>query len=116
MITHLYEFAVYPRCVAAMESDDDELYLLHRRPRPDVCDICLYVRDTVGADPLLEHTQTRIAIGLMFEDLQEAGHPMRMVQLHRRAMPLPGDQHPIEPRHWLWALLIFPSFVIDLQK
>lgn len=48
-----------------MESDDAELYILHRMPRPDVCDVCLYIRDTADADQLLEHTQTRIAIGLM---------------------------------------------------
>ena len=102
--------------MAAMESDDSELYILHRVPRPEVCDICLYVRDTVGADQMLEHTQTRIAVGLMLDDLQREGHPMHMIQLHRRAMPLPGDQHPIEPRHWLWALLIYPAFAIALEN
>lgn len=51
----------------------NEMYFLHREPEPAVCDVCAYVRDTEGADQLLEHTWTRIAVGLMVDDLLRRG-------------------------------------------
>ena len=91
------------------------MYFLHREPIPDECDVCAYVRDHEQADQLLEHTGVRIAVGLMVEDLLAEGHPMRMIQLHRSGFGYPGPDHPIEPRHWFWALLVMPGFLISLD-
>lgn len=99
-------------------SDDpagEELYFFHREPMPAVCDVCAYVQATPEADQLVEHTKVRIAIGLMVEDLGEYGTPMHMVQLHRSTFGFPGPEHTIEPRHWFWALLVYPGFRITLD-
>lgn len=97
-------------------TDDDLLaYFFHREPVPQICDVCAWVLDHEGADQLLEHTKTRIAIGLMVENLREAGHPLHMLQLHQAGFGFPGPDHPLEPRHWLWALVVMPGFMIGLD-
>jgi hypothetical protein len=92
------------------------MYFFHPTPVPDECDVCAYVRDTDGEDQLLEHTGVRIAVGLMVEDLLNEGRPMRMIQLHRAGIGHPGPDHPIAPRHWFWALLVMPGFLIALDE
>ena len=92
------------------------MYFFHREPIPAVCDVCQWVRNHDGADQLVEHTKTRLAIGLMVDDLHEASRPMRMLQLHRAGIGYPGPDHPLEPRHWFWALLVMPGFLISLDE
>jgi hypothetical protein len=105
----------YPSVVAS-ESGREELLFFHPVPQPDVCDVCAYVRDETGADQLVEHTQTRVAIGLMIDDLRAEGQPMHMLQLHRSTFGYPGPEHRIEPRHWFWALLVYPALLVMLDE
>lgn len=97
-----------------MQPGDDELYFFHREPQPETCDVCLYARYHPEADQLLEHTSTRISTSLMADALAAAGHPLHMLQLHRSTFGFSGPEHPVEPRHWLWALLVYPDFRIAL--
>jgi hypothetical protein len=87
----------------------------HRDARPETCEVCLWIRDNDG-DQLLEHTKTRICMSLLLDDLREARHPVHMQQLHRAGFGFPGPDHPLEPRHWLWALLLTPAFMITLDE
>ena len=92
------------------------MYFFHRDPLPDVCDVCAYVRDPADADQLIEHTMVRAAIGLMVDDLTTEERPTRMSQLHRAGIGFPGPDYPIEPRHWFWALMVMPGFLITLDE
>ena len=92
-----------------------DLFFFHREPIPVTCDVCAWVQANDG-DQLLEHTKTRFAIAIMADQLREAGHPLHMLQLHRAGFGYPGPDHPFEPRHWFWALLVMPGFLISLDE
>jgi hypothetical protein len=39
-----------------------------------------------------------------------------VVQLYRASIGFPGPEHELAPRHWFWALLIMPGFLIELDE
>jgi hypothetical protein len=88
----------------------------HRQPQPDICDVCLYVEEH-ELDCAYEHARARLATTFLLEDLAALPRQetTRLSALAVRSSGFaPGPVHPIDPRHWFWAMYHEPEIRISL--
>ena len=88
----------------------------HEPPIPDSCEVCRYLEQHVDLDSRREHTLAMIAQAILIQDLEDSGTPLRMSSIHIESIGFPGPQHPLEPRHWLLALLDSPEIRLSLTE
>ena len=77
----------------------------HSTPQPATCDVCLYsVEHDLNCG--YEHARARVATALLLEDLENLeGESAALSALAlTRFGKEPGPVHPLEPRHWYWAM------------
>ncbi len=60
---------------------------------------------------------TEVAISYLLADLGDlGGGPTQLRGIAVDSIGVePGPVHPIEPRHWYWALIEYPDFAIVLR-
>jgi hypothetical protein len=89
----------------------------HARPEPDACDVCRYAVEH-ALDCGYEHARTRVATAFLLEDLEELhGATTRLSSLAvAEAGFEPGSVHPLEPRHWFWAMFHEPRIRVSLEE
>lgn len=88
----------------------------HEEPRPEACDVCRYVLDH-ALDCAYEHSRTRVATAFLLSDLEDlTGGSASLSSLAVAAAGVePGPVHPLEPRHWFWAMFHHPDIRISLR-
>lgn len=89
----------------------------HTARFPTTCEVCRYLETHPYLDRRLEHTLTMLAGANMLQDLQEARGPlsMRSIYVETFAGDAPGRPAPLEPRHWLLALVSAPEIRLTLE-
>lgn len=88
----------------------------HDQPNAD-CDVCRYaVRHDLDCG--YEHARARVALAWLLQDLEElSGGVAALSSLAVEAVGIePGPVHPLEPRHWFWALFFAPEIGIILRN
>ena len=68
---------------------------------------------------MLLHTLTRFAGRVLVEDLQDSGGgpvPMRSIYIEEFAGASPGHAAPLEPYHWMLALVAAPEIKLILDR
>ena len=85
---------------------------------PAACEVCRYLERNPYLDRRLEHTLTMLAGGTLFQDLRETQTPLsiRSIYTETFAGDTPGRPAPLEPRHWLLALLAAPEIKLTLHS
>ncbi|MDA1240036.1 MAG: hypothetical protein O2798_04250 [Chloroflexi bacterium] len=89
----------------------------HTDRPPSTCAVCHYLETNPYLDRRLEHTLAMLAGGNLLQDLREAGGPlpMRSIYTETFAGDAPGRPAPLEPRHWLLALIAAPEIKLTLD-
>lgn len=87
----------------------------HPRPEPQGCDVCKYAIEH-ELDCGYEHARARIASAFLLQDLEElGGGTTKLDSLAVTEVGLePGPVHPLELRHWFWAMFYEPTIRISL--
>ena len=91
----------------------------HEGSRPDSCEVCHYLDAHPELDRRLQHTLTRLAGWSLDNDLREAGGtplPMRSIYVESFAGDAPGRSVPLDPHHWLLALLSAPEIKLTIEE
>lgn len=86
----------------------------HDDPQPELCHVCAYARETSDADQRLEHTLTLTAAAVISLDIEQFGQPRSFRAIAIESIGWPGPEQPIEPRHWYWALIEEPRFMVSI--
>jgi hypothetical protein len=89
----------------------------HRGSRPDSCEVCRYLQLHPELDRQLPHTLTMLAGWLLLEALKDGDAlSMRSIYLEQFAGASPGQPAPLEPYHWMLALLAAPEVKLQLLE
>jgi hypothetical protein len=90
----------------------------HRDRRPAACEVCRFLETHPHLDRLLTHTLTSMAGQVLLEDLEALGGPrsLRAIYTEEYAGASPGRPAPLEPYHWLLALLAAPEVKLVLDR
>ncbi|MCK9497085.1 MAG: hypothetical protein M0R75_16550 [Dehalococcoidia bacterium] len=90
----------------------------HRDRQPTTCEVCNFLETHPYLDRMLEHTLTMLAGGTLLQDLEEAEGALSMRSIYTGlfAGSAPGRPAPLEPRHWLLALLAAPEVRLTLDS
>lgn len=59
---------------------------------------------------------TMTAAGFIADDIRDFGQPRSFQAIAVSSIGWPGPQQPIEPRHWYWALMEQPFFMISIDE
>ena len=88
----------------------------HAEPVPEVCDVCKYMVEH-ELDCGYEHARTNVALAWLIQDLGDAGESVRLSAVAVSGAGVePGPVHPLEPRHWFWAMFHEPEIRISLRR
>ena len=89
----------------------------HEVPQPEACDVCRYAQEQ-QLDCAYEHARARVATSFMIQDLSDLnGRTASLGSLAVASVGVePGPVHPIEPRHWFWAMFFAPEIRIGLRE
>lgn len=90
----------------------------HTDRRPTTCEVCRYLEANPYLDRRLEHTLTMLAGGTLFQDLAGADGSLSMQSIYTEefAPSAAGRPAPLDPRHWLLALLAAPEIRLTLDR
>jgi hypothetical protein len=80
--------------------------------------VCNYLQRNPYLDRQLEHTLTMLAGGNLLQDLSQAEGPLAMRGIYTETFAggAPGNPAPLEPRHWLLAMLAAPEIKLSLDS
>lgn len=83
----------------------------HGTIRVDACEVCHYLDSRPLLDRRLAHSLTYLAGWTVFNDLADASGPlsMRSIYVEQFAGDTPGVSAPLDPQHYLLALLAAPE-------
>ena len=89
----------------------------HVNPLPNSCDVCRYAVQN-ELDCAYEHARARVALVWLLQDLQSLeGESASLSSLAVESVGIePGPVHPLEPRHWYWAMFYSPEIRISLKN
>ena len=90
----------------------------HRGSRPEACEVCRYLQLHPELDRMLMHTLTMLAGWMLLEDIQALGGgpvSMRSIYTEQFAGDSEGRPAPLEPHHWMLALLAAPEIKLTLE-
>ena len=90
----------------------------HRTNRVDGCEVCRYLDLHPLLDRMLAHSLTRLAGWTLEGDLESADSPlsMRGIYVEQFAADSPGRPAPLEPEHYLLALLAAPEIKLAIES
>lgn len=90
----------------------------HDKAQPETCDVCKYAIEH-ELDCAYEHSRTRVAAAFLLQDLGElnSGETTKLSSLAVSETGVaPGPVHPLEPRHWFWALYYESTIRLSLER
>ncbi len=89
----------------------------HTHPVPTACDVCAYVV-AHGLDCAYEHARVRLATEWLLEDLEDLeSETAALLGLAVSHVGIePGPVHPMDPRHWVWAMLHEGRIRVSLRR
>lgn len=88
----------------------------HREPIPDVCDVCRYAVEH-SLDCGYEHARARLATLFLQQDLEDLEGTTRLSSIAVSHTGFePGPVHPLDPRHWFWAMFYEPQVRLSWRE